>query len=139
MEDEKKFVALKGRLVTENEITYGKEAREKYGDGAVEAANANLMGMTREQYDAWNALDAELRQRLETSVKVGILPDSQEGREIYDLHRRWLSMTMKDLTHPKHKGIAQLYVLDQRFTAYYDGVVSGCAQLLRDAVEYWAK
>ena len=139
MEDEKKFAALKAKLVGENETAHGKEARAKYGDGAVDAANANVMGLTQEQYDAWNALDAELRQRLEVAVKAALAPDSEEGRKLYDLHRRWLAVTVKDLTPQKHRGIAQLYVLDERFTAYYDRAVPGCAQFLRDAVEHWAK
>ncbi len=29
--------------------------------------------------------------------------------------------------------------MDQRFTAYYDKQVPGCARYLRDAVAYWAK
>lgn len=139
MKDEKKFAALKAKLVAENEAAHGQEARAKYGDGEVDAANANLMGLTQEQYDAWNALDAELRQRLETAVKAGLAPDSEEGRELYDLHRRWLAVTVNDLTPQKHRGISQLYVLDERFTAYYDRAVPGCAQFLRDAVEHWSK
>ena len=72
-------------------------------------------------------------------MKAGLGPDSEEGRELYDLHRRWLAVTVKDLTAQKHRGFAQLYVLDERFTAYYDRAVPGCAQFLRDAVERWAK
>ena len=139
MEDEKKFAALKAERVAENEAAHGKEARAKYGDGAVDAANARLLGMTRAQYDAWNALDEELRQRLEAAVKADLAPDSDEGRKLCALHRRWLAATVPDLTPQKHKGIARLYVLDQRFTAYYDRAVPGCAQFLRDAVEHWAK
>ena len=29
--------------------------------------------------------------------------------------------------------------MDERFTAYYDKQVSGCARFLRDAVAYWVK
>ena len=139
MEDEKKFAAFKEKLVADNEAAHGKEARAKYGDGAVDAANASVMGLSREQYDAWNELDAELRRRLEAAVTAGLSPDSEEGKALYELHRRWLAVTVKDLTPAKHRGIAQLYVLDERFTAYYDRAVPGCAQFLRDAVDCWAK
>jgi hypothetical protein len=30
-------------------------------------------------------------------------------------------------------------VADERFTAYYDRTVSGCARFLRDAVQIWAE
>lgn len=139
MKDEKKFAALKAKMVADNEAAHGKEARRKYGDEAVDAANGRLMGLTQQEYDGWKAMDAELRQRLEKAVQAGFSRDSEEGRELCDLHRSWLAVTVKDLTAQKQRGIAQLYVLDERFTAYYDRAVPGCAQFLQQAVEYWAK
>ena len=38
-----------------------------------------------------------------------------------------------------HKGLGQMYVMDERFTAYYDKNVPGCAQFLRDAIHAWVK
>jgi hypothetical protein len=34
-----------------------------------------------------------------------------------------------------HRGIAAMYVCDERFTKYYDRKVDGCAQFLCDAVK----
>lgn len=138
MKDEAKFAALRAKRVAENEAVHGKEARARYGDEAVDAANAGVMGLTQAQYDAWNAQDAELRRRLEAAVQAGLAPDSDAGRQLCELHRRWLAVTVKDLTAQKHKGIARLYLLDERFTAYYDRAVPGCARFLQDAVERWA-
>ena len=39
----------------------------------------------------------------------------------------------------RHRGIAELYVQDERFTAYYDRERPGCARFLRDAVAHWVK
>ena len=33
--------------------------------------------------------------------------------------------------------LVEMYVLDERFKAYYDDRVEGCAQWLRDAVKAW--
>lgn len=139
MKDEAKFAALKEQVVTENEAAYGQEARKRYGNQAVDTANKTLLGMTAAQYETWTALDAELRQRLENAVDAGHSPASEEGKALCELHRRWLTMTDKTLTAAKQKGIAELYVLDDRFTAYYDRKVPGCAQFLRDAVATWAQ
>ena len=139
MNDERKFAAFKERLVAENEAAYGQEARQRYGEAAVDGANAGLLGMTREQYETWTALDAELRRRLEDAVREGLSPDSETGRELCALHRRWLAATDRHLNAAKHKGIAELYVMDERFTAYYDRTVPGCAGFLRDAVARWAQ
>ena len=139
MNDERKFAAFKERLVAENEAAYGQETRQRYGDAAVDGVNAGILGMTREQYEAWTALDAELRRRLEDAVREGLSPDSETGRELCALHRRWLAATDRHLNAAKHKGIAELYVMDERFTAYYDRTVPGCAGFLRDAVARWAQ
>lgn len=139
MKDEAKFAALKEQVVAENEAAYGQEARKRYGNQSVDAANKTLLGMTAAQYETWTALDAELRQRLENAVDAGHSPASEEGKALCELHRRWLAMTDKTLTAAKQKGIAELYVLDDRFTAYYDRKVPGCAQFLRNAVATWAQ
>ena len=139
MKDEAKFAAFKRRMVEENESAHGAEARQKYGDGAVDAANAALMGLTPEACQAWQTLNTDLQARLEAAVQAGAAPESEEGRQICAMHRRWLAVTVKDLTPQKHRGIAELYVMDERFTAYYDKTVPGCALFLRDAVAHWAR
>lgn len=139
MKDEAKFAALKEQAVAENEAAYGQEARKRYGNQAVDTANKALLGMTAAQYEAWTALDTELRQGLEEAVNAGRSPAGEEGKALCELHRRWLAATDKTLTAAKQKGIAELYVLDERFTAYYDRNIPGCAQFLRDAVANWAQ
>ena len=46
MTDAEKFEGFKQKLVAENEAEYGTEARGKYGDMAVDASNARLMGLS---------------------------------------------------------------------------------------------
>ena len=139
MSDEAKFRAFKQGIVDENEAAYGREAREKYGDSQVDAANENLMGLTREQYREWQQLGEEIQSKLEQALTDGLSPASETGRELTDLHRRWLTVTIRDYSPEKHRGIAQLYVLDERFTAYYDKNKPGCARFLTDALTIWAK
>ena len=139
MNDEAKFTAFKRRAVEENERTYGKEARERYGDEAVDSANHAVLGLTPEQTREWKSLEEEILRRLEEAVKGGAAPDGEEGREIVRLHRRWLTLSTGSYAPERHKGIAELYVADPRFTAYYDRNVAGCARFLRDAVARWAE
>ena len=81
----------------------------------------------------------EIQERLETAVRTELSPESEAGREITALHRRWLTITGNRYAPAKHRGIAELYVMDERFTAYYDKQVPGCARFLRDAVVHWVK
>ena len=50
MSDKEKFEAFKRRAVEANEARYGEEIRQKYGDGAVDRANANVLALTEEEY-----------------------------------------------------------------------------------------
>ena len=84
------------------------------------------------------ALEAE-RERLEAAVQAGLSPEREEGKEITALHRRWLTITGNRYDPAKHRGIAELYVMDERFTTYYDKHMPGCARFLRDAVAHWVK
>ena len=139
MSDEQKFEAFKRRTIAYNEETYGVEIRAKYGDQEVDEANAAVMNLTQDQYREWTDLGREIQERLEEAVRTGVSPESREGKEITVLHRRWLTITGNRYDPAKHRGIAELYVMDERFTAYYDKVVPGCARFLRDAVAHWAK
>lgn len=138
MNDKQKFEAFKHRVVEENERVYGKEIREKYGDIQVDQAHAAVMDLSQEQYRTWTDLGLEIQRRLDSAVQSGLSPESGEGQEITALHRQWLTITGNPYDPAKHRGIAELYVQDQRFTAYYDKNVPGCARFLRDAVVHWA-
>ena len=105
----------------------------------VGAAQSALRNLTVEQYREWTWLGQEIQARLEAAVRAGLSPEGEEGEAITALHRRWLTITGNRYEPDKHRGIAELYVDDPRFTAYYDKAVPGCARFLRDAVVRWAK
>lgn len=139
MSDEKKFEAFKRQFVEEKERLYGAEAREKYGDAEVDASNAKVMGLTLEQYQEYERLSGEILEKLSAAVAAGADPAGEAGKELTDLHRRWLTIMGDKYDVQRHRGIAELYVQDGRFTSYYDKERPGCAQFLRDAVLCWAK
>ena len=135
MSDQEKFEAFKAQTMARYEAAYGDEARQTYGDEPVQQAKATLLNLSREQCGEWTRLGEDIRRRLDDAVRGGLSPSGEEGREITALHRRWLTLTGTVYDAAKHRGIAQLYVTDERFTAYYDRAVSGCAAFLRAAVE----
>ena len=139
MTDAERFEGFKEKLIQENEEKYGKEIREKYGEDTVAASNARMMKLSREEYDRMQALGAELHQKLEAAVKAGEDPAGDAGREVVRLHREWLGFTWGHYSPEAHRGLGDMYVADERFTAHYDNAVPGCAAFLRDAIHAWAK
>lgn len=139
MSDKEKFEAFKRRAVEANEKQYGKEIREKYGPEAVEASNAKVLSLTEEEYAQWKTLGEDILSALSAAVRAGEAPAGPEGRRIAELHRRWLSFSWETYTPQAHRGLAELYTADERFTAYYDREVPGCAAFLRDAVRAYTE
>ena len=137
MADREKFKALKKALVHGNEIKFGPEARAKYGDDRVDAANQNVMGLSREDFARWQELDRQILRLLEEAVEAGLTAESEKAKQIAQLHRQWLQFSLPGYTPAQHRSIAAMYVSDDRFTAYYDRRIPGCAQLLNDAVQRW--
>ncbi len=138
MTDKEKFEGLKKRLIEENEEKYGREIREKYSEETVGQSNARFMNLTREEYDVMQTLAGQIRALLETAVKNGDSPLGESGRRAAALHRRWLEYTWPSYSRQAHIGLVGMYLEDERFKAYYDSRVDGCAQFLKDAVEAWA-
>ena len=137
MTDQEKFDAFKRRVIAANEAAFGQEIRQKYGDEEADRANACVLALTQEEYEAWKALGGEIHAALAAAVGAGADPAGPEGQRIAQLHRRWLSYSWEAYTPQAHAGLAELYVSDPRFTAYYDREVPGCAAFLRDAVRVY--
>lgn len=140
VKDEERFQAFKQDLIDENEQRYGAEARERWGAEALDASNAKVMGMTE---DAWQA-NQELEQQVKDEVLAGMAeggPAGAHGRRAADLHRQWLCAFWGEGAYSKeaHAALAEGYVADERFKAYYEAIAPGAAEFLRDAVKAYCE
>ncbi len=136
MKDDEKFIGLKKKLVDENEMKYGEEIRKKYGEATVKASNERFLNMTKEQYEAFEKLEQEVLDTLEQAFATGN-PKGELAQKAADLHRQWLSFTWGYYNKEAHAGLAQMYVADERFTAYYDRKQPGMVIFLRDAILFY--
>jgi DNA-binding transcriptional MerR regulator len=136
MSNKDKFEGFKKKLVEDNEKKYGKEVREKYGKDTVEASNAKVMNMTEEQYKEVTALGEKLNLTLAEAFKTGD-PAGDLAQMAADLHKQWLTYYWKEYSKEAHAGLAQMYVDDERFTAYYDKEQPGTAEFLREAIHIY--
>lgn len=134
MSDKEKFEAFKEHLVKENEAEYGEEICEAYGNEQVDEANQKVLNMSEEDWKEFKYLEGKIKERLKAGVLDGIKPESEEAGKIVKLHKEWLCKIWKQYTKEAHKGVAKLYVSDERFKSYYDKEVSGCAELLEQAI-----
>ncbi|MEG6616742.1 MerR family transcriptional regulator [Peptococcaceae bacterium 1198_IL3148] len=133
MSDQEKFAGFKKQMMEQNEKKYGKEVREKYGEEIVERSNAKLMNMTEEQYNELQRINGHFTETLKAAFASGD-PAGELAQRAADLHRQWLSFYWPSYSKEAHAGVAQMYVDDKRFTAYYDQEQPGTAKFLRDAI-----
>lgn len=133
MADKEKFEGFKQKLVDDNEQQYGSEIRSEYGDELVDQSNAKMLKMSEEQYLEFTRLEQQVLASLADAVKTGD-PSSKEALQTAELHRQWLSFTWPFYSKEAHRGLADMYVADERFAAYYDKAHPGAAQFLRDAI-----
>ncbi|WP_342599355.1 MerR family transcriptional regulator [Psychrobacillus sp. FSL H8-0483] len=138
MSDKEKFEGFKQKLVDNNEDKYGKEIREKYGEDAVNKSNAKVRGMSEAQYEEVTNLEQQVLDNLKAAMKTGD-PSGDIAQKTAGLHRQWLSFHWDQYSKEAHAGLAEMYVADERFTAYYDKIQPGAAEFLRDAILIYTK
>ncbi|KAF1084120.1 HTH-type transcriptional activator mta [Sporotomaculum syntrophicum] len=133
MTDKEKFEGFKQQMLDDNEKKYGQEIRAKYGDEQVNKSYQKLKNMTEEQFAEVEKLGSSVLAALKSALATGD-PAGELAQQTADLHRQWLSYYWDSYTKEAHAGVAQMYVDDERFTAYYDRIQPGAAAFLRDAV-----
>ncbi|MCM3698900.1 MerR family transcriptional regulator [Paenibacillus macerans] len=136
MNDKEKFAGFKQNMIEENEQKYGKEIREKYGEETVNKSNEKLMNMTPEQYEEVTRLANDVQSTLAEAFRTGD-PAGELAQKAADLHKRWLTFYWSEYSKETHAGLAQMYVDDERFKAYYDKDQPGMAEFLRDAIHIY--
>jgi DNA-binding transcriptional MerR regulator len=136
MSNKEKFEGFKKKMIEDNEEKYGREARERYGSEAVDQSNAKLMNMTEEEYNKVTGLEKKMRETLAQAFATGD-PSGPLAQKAAQLHKEWLCYYWNQYSKEAHAGLAQMYVDDERFKAYYDKEQPGTAEFLRDAIKIY--
>jgi len=129
------FQKMKNDLISQNENSYGKKARERYVDQAMDDSNRKLAGLSEEQWQHQQFLAEQILAELKTLTPKND-PAGPGAQALCDLHRQWLQIFWADgaYSHQAHLALAEGYLADQRLTAYYDQAAPGATQYLRDAL-----
>lgn len=130
------FEEMKAKGLEDFEATYGKEARQLYGDDAINAANERMMALTRDEWDAKELLEELIKVQLRLAVASGD-PSGTEAMELARMHERWIRIHWGDgYSALAHRGLAQGYLADERFRKYYDSAAgAGATEFLVQALE----
>ena len=134
MNDREKFEGLKQKLLEKNEMQYGQEVREKFGNKVIDDSNAKLMGLSAAQYTEVQELSNQINTLLKAAFEQGN-PSSELAQKVCTLHQKWLGYFWASYSKEAHLGLAQAYVDDPRFKRYYDNIATGCAEFLNKSLQ----
>ncbi len=114
-----------------DENPYEQEAREKWGDRAVDEANERAKNLSSSEKNKFNKIFQKLADIRHLS------PESEEAQEA--IHE-WYKFINKlgNYTPEMFKALGQMYVDDERFTKNIDRFGEGLAKFMRDAMAVYA-
>jgi DNA-binding transcriptional MerR regulator len=113
---------------------YAVEAERRWGD--TEAWKQSQQRVSRMSKQDWIDVKAEgdaLLADLAAAKRAGVAPGSPEADDLAARHRAAIER-FYECGGELHRGLVEMYLADERFTAYYDDVEPGLAQFVHDVV-----
>lgn len=120
----------------EQKERYDKEAREKYGDKAVDDSIKKAKGMTKEQFEK-SKVEGEAIGKDLAGLMESHKSESDEVQAVVARHYEWVKLFWTP-NQEAYKGLGDLYVSNPEFKAFYDNYKPGLAEFLKAGMIYYA-
>ena len=114
---------------------YADETHERWGD--TDAYRESRRRTSAYGKDDWVAIKAEgqaVTRRFGELLTAGVPATAAEAGDAVRAHREHITRWFYDCTPQMQRGLAQMYVEDERFTRHYEEVAPGLAQYVQDCV-----
>lgn len=112
------------------------EVEERWGDSdAYRESARRTASYTKADWERMKAESATPVNALVVAMQAGKPADSVEAMDAAEAHRQHISDWFYDCTYEIHRGLADMYLADPRFTATYEKIAPGLAQYLHDAIK----
>jgi DNA-binding transcriptional MerR regulator len=114
---------------------YQAEAEQRWGQTqAWKQSAARTKAHTPADWERIKAESEAVNDAFVAALTAGRPPTSPEAMEAAEAHLVQIQTWFYDLTHDFHRGLADMYVADPRFTRTYEEVAPGLAAYVRDAI-----
>ena len=115
---------------------YGKEVKEKYA--GTDAYRQSQQRTSTYQADDWQAIERE-RQQIYQAL-ANLMDRDPADSEVQKMIHEWrmhITNHFYDCTPEMFKGLAEMYIADQRFKENIDQTKPGLAQYMHDAIKIY--
>lgn len=114
---------------------WAEEAAERWGD--TEPYRQSQQRTAAYSKEDWQRIKAEADSNVAAfaaALRAGQPASGAAAMDLAERHRQHISQYFYDCGYPMHRGLADMYLADERFTANYEGVEPGLAQYVHDAI-----
>ncbi|HEY2443028.1 MAG TPA: MerR family transcriptional regulator [Streptosporangiaceae bacterium] len=114
---------------------WAEEAERRWGDSE-EWKQSQRRAATYSKQD-WIEIQAEatsVNQRFLDAMRSGAPAGSGQAMDLAEEHRQHITRRFYDCDHAMHRGLAEMYLRDERFGKNYDDMAPGLAQYVHDAI-----
>lgn len=111
------------------------EAQERWGQtDAWKQSAARTKKYTKDDFARIKAEGDAVNAALVAALTSGLAATSPQAMEAAEAHRAHIARWFYDLDHTFHRGLADMYIADPRFTQTYEDLAPGLAAYVHDAI-----
>ena len=111
------------------------EAEERWGDtDAWKESNRRTSKFTKADWAEVKAEQDALHKMYTDAIDAGLPATSEAAMDAAEAHRRNITDRFYDCSYRMQRGLADMYISDERFTKTYDDIRPGMAQYVRDSI-----
>jgi DNA-binding transcriptional MerR regulator len=115
---------------------YVEEAERRWGKG-VRESNERVKKLSDVEWAAIGKQGHDATVAMAALMAAGVKPDSQRAIAAIDAHHKWICNFWTP-NREAYTALGAMYVQDERFKAHYEGVATGLAEYVRDAMAAYA-
>lgn len=114
---------------------HGDQVQQRWGDtDEFRQATARTSRYTKADWLLMKDESAANVQAFAAAMRAGAAGDSAAAMDAAEAHRQHISRWFYDCSSEVHRGLAALYLADERFARNYEGVAAGLSQYIHDAI-----
>lgn len=115
---------------------YAEEAKERWGDtDAYKQSQRRVKGYTKADWQRVQAETAAVERSFIELLNAGVPAQDERAKAAAEAHRQQISSSYYDCSYEMHRGLADMYLADPRFTKYYEDRAEGLAAYVAEAIK----
>lgn len=135
MDDDERTDAILAAFGDEDPRQYADEAQARWGETEAYRESARrTAGYGTDEWRGAREAGDEVVAAFVACLREGLPPTSPQAAQAAEAHRAQITRWYYACSYDMHVELAQMYLSDERFTAYYDRHLPGLAQYVHDAI-----